>query len=298
MSQAQGTYRIPGRPQTIYRVMKSAENPYVMIDRRPIDNPLLSFKAKGILTYLMSRPDGWEVSIPDLIAHAKDGEDGVRAGMKELKDAGHVKYTCSREQGRITGWLIEVFEVPHREKPDVALPDVVNPTQVLSTLSNTELSNTDLNHAPDGAKVEVPENYPMDWQIAGNVEHLIVPDEGEIFTSDARSFASLIAMNNADLEPLAFQFMLSANKLPADKDVKFWRKAFRGYADNKTRPATAKDIREAVKMHIGRNLSIKNPLSIEWAVTEIITPTPKAETKNEPKAFDGIRKFLLNHAEE
>ena len=148
------------------------------------------------------------------------------------------------------------------------------------------------------APLQVPENYPMDWQIAGNVEHLIVPDEGEIFTSDARSFASLIAMNNADLEPLAFQFMLSANKLPANKDIKFWRKAFRGYADNKTRPATAKDIREAVKMHIGRNLSIKNPLSIEWAVTEIITPTPKAETKNEPKAFDGIRKFLLNHAED
>lgn len=139
MSEAKKPYRIDGRPQTIYRVVKSAENPYVMIDRRPIDNPTLSFKAKGILTYLMSRPDGWEVSIPDLISHAKDGEDGVRAGMKELKDAGHVKYTCSREQGRITGWLIEVFEVPHREKPDVVLPDVENPTQVLSTLSSTEL---------------------------------------------------------------------------------------------------------------------------------------------------------------
>jgi len=146
MSEPKKAYRIEGRPQTIYRVVKNQENPYVMIDRRPIDNPKLSYKAKGILTYLMSRPDGWEVSVIDLINHGKDGEDGVRSGLKELKDAGHVRYTSMRNKGRITGWLIEVFEVPltekpDREKPDVALPDVENPTQVLSTLSSNELSN-------------------------------------------------------------------------------------------------------------------------------------------------------------
>ena len=134
-------YRIEGRPQTIYRVVKSANNPYVMIDRRPIDNPKLSFKAKGILTYLMSRPDGWEVSVADLINHAPDGEASVRAGMKELKLLGHVKYTKMRNAGRITGWLIEVYEIPHSDFQDVVFQDVENRTQVLSTLSNKKLNN-------------------------------------------------------------------------------------------------------------------------------------------------------------
>lgn len=143
MSKKKKEYRIENRPRTIYRVVKSAQNPFVMIDRRPIDNPALSYKAKGILTYLMSRPDGWEVSVADLIHKATDGDDSVRSGLKELRDAGHMKYTKMRERGRITGWLIEVYEVPHADfqdvaLPDVALPDVEKPTQVLKNLNRTE----------------------------------------------------------------------------------------------------------------------------------------------------------------
>ena len=149
MSEERKEYKIEGRPATIYRVVKNKDNPFVMIDRRPIDNPKLSYKAKGILTYLMSRPDGWEVSVADLIKHATDGEGGVRSGLKELKLAGHMKYTVSRKQGRITGWLIEVFEVPISpdcqfqdvEKPQVEKQDVENRTQVLSILSSTDINH-------------------------------------------------------------------------------------------------------------------------------------------------------------
>ena len=50
MSEERKPYKIEGRTPTIYRVVKNKDNPYVMIDRRPVDNPALSFKAKGILT--------------------------------------------------------------------------------------------------------------------------------------------------------------------------------------------------------------------------------------------------------
>lgn len=144
-------YCIPGREKTIFRTVKDQDNPYVTIDKRPVENPALSFKAKGILTYLMSRPDGWEVSITDLQNHATDGEDSIRSGVKELREAGHLRYLQSREHGRITGWLIEVYEVPKREYaqpplpafpdlvfPDVVLPDVENPAQVLMNLSSNK----------------------------------------------------------------------------------------------------------------------------------------------------------------
>jgi hypothetical protein len=143
-------YKIEGRPSTIFRTVKSKDNPYVMTDRRPVDNPRLSFKAKGILTYLLSRPDGWEVSVTDLCNHATDGEASIRSGLKELREAGHMRYTVSREQGRITGWLIEVYEVPIEqpqppdrdfqevENPQVEKQDLENRTQVLSTLSSTD----------------------------------------------------------------------------------------------------------------------------------------------------------------
>ena len=146
MSEEKKPYRIDGRPATIFRVTKNPDNPYVMIDRRPIDNPKLSYKAKGILTYLMSRPDGWEVSVSDMIKKASDGEASVRSGLKELKLAGHMKYTKMREKGRITGWLIEVFEIPSPDGDfqDVAFQDVENRGQVLSTLSNNETTIKEL----------------------------------------------------------------------------------------------------------------------------------------------------------
>lgn len=162
MSEEKKPYRIDGRPQTIYRVVKSANNPYVMIDRRPIDNPSLSFKAKGILTYLMSRPDGWEVSVADLIKHAQDGEASVRAGLKELKVAGHMKYTAMRGQGRITGWLIEVFEVnsPDSDFQQVENQDVENRTQVLKNLSSTKRIKKDSATQEKPKKQDKPVTHP------------------------------------------------------------------------------------------------------------------------------------------
>ena len=111
-------YKIDGKPPTIFRVVKSPDNPYVMIDSRPVMNKKLSFKAKGILTYLMSRPDGWEVSVEDLVNRSTDRKASVRAGMKELTKAGHMKYVTPRDKGRITGWIIEVYEVPQLPSPE------------------------------------------------------------------------------------------------------------------------------------------------------------------------------------
>lgn len=143
-------YRIEGRDSTIFRVMKSPDNPYVMVDRRPIDNPKLSYRAKGVLTYLLSRPDGWEVNIGDLQNHGIEGRDALRNTLTELREAGHLEYQQERQAGKFSTGKILVYEVPltepqtdfqEAEEPDADLPDAVqphavNPTQVLSTLSN------------------------------------------------------------------------------------------------------------------------------------------------------------------
>jgi hypothetical protein len=87
MSEEQAEYKIDGRPATIFRVIHDKDNPYVVINKTAIENPSLSFKAKGILAYLMSRPDGWEVSVADLVNRSVDGKASVRAGLQELEDA-------------------------------------------------------------------------------------------------------------------------------------------------------------------------------------------------------------------
>lgn len=148
-------YRIEGRDSTIFRVLKNPDNPYVMVDRRPIDNPKLSYRAKGVLTYLLSRPDGWEVNIGDLQNHGIEGRDALRNTLTELREAGHLEYQQERQAGKFSTGKILVYEVPLAEpqtdfqeaeepypvNPYPVEPHAANPTQVLSTLSNKKESN-------------------------------------------------------------------------------------------------------------------------------------------------------------
>lgn len=157
----------------------------------------------------------------------------------------------------------------------------------------TETTPETTNPAAVAATPEIPSTYSVDWQMAGGLETIIIPDEAEEFRRAAKSWAYQIAMNNADLEPLAYEFMISANKIPCDKDVKFWRKTLRGFRNNSTRPATAQDVHHAILMHISRQLPIKSPASIEWALIEWISPTP--ESKNLPKGIEAGRVFLEAH---
>jgi hypothetical protein len=163
MSEQRPEYKIEGRPPTIFRTIKNKDNPYVMIDRRPIDNPKLSFKAKGILTYLLSRPDGWEVNLIDLANRSTEGLSAIKSGAKELKEAGHLKHAGTRNADGQFGTVIwEVYEAPQVdnqltdepqvgvspqvgfmspqvEKPQADKPQADNHMQVLSTLSSNNL---------------------------------------------------------------------------------------------------------------------------------------------------------------
>lgn len=73
----------------------------------------LSWKAKGLHTYLVTRPDGWEFNRADLIRRATDQRDSVLGGLRELEEAGYLDRIQDRdEQGRLgrQRWIIR--EVP------------------------------------------------------------------------------------------------------------------------------------------------------------------------------------------
>jgi hypothetical protein len=181
MSEEKVPYRIEGRDKTIFRTVHDQNNPYVTINSTPITNPELSYKAKGILTYLMSRPDGWEVNVPDLVNHSTDGPASIRTGLNELRLAGHIHYNTMREGGYIKKWIIEVYEIPFKsegKKEDKEVEKVLdsdflqvgnqqvenlqvgNRGEVLSTLSNKELSSATTSKKKQ--RIEIPENSSID----------------------------------------------------------------------------------------------------------------------------------------
>lgn len=65
-------------------------------------DPRLSWKAKGIAAYLLSKPPGWQIWTNDLINRAKDGRDAVRAGLAELEALGYLtRERVNGEGGRL-----------------------------------------------------------------------------------------------------------------------------------------------------------------------------------------------------
>ena len=97
--------------EQIFRTRKTRN--FTTVANEFICDPRLSAKAKGILLYLLSKPDDWETKLVDIVNHMADGLDSIRSGIKELKNRGHIIQRSVRdEKGRITHWEFTVFEIP------------------------------------------------------------------------------------------------------------------------------------------------------------------------------------------
>jgi len=103
--------------QGIIRVQKNRDNPYVMMNARFLSDERMSWKAKGILAYLLSKPDSWQVQVGDLVKRSTEGRDANYAGLNELKRCGYLVKEPVRENGKVIRWDSTVYENPIEVKP-------------------------------------------------------------------------------------------------------------------------------------------------------------------------------------
>ncbi|MGN0409277.1 MAG: DUF6017 domain-containing protein [Candidatus Fimousia sp.] len=101
------------RLDEVIRVKKSP-NSFVTMDKSFLEDSRLSYKAKGILAYLLSKPDNWKVIVGNLVNYSADGKASVYAGLKELKECGYYeKVPIRNERGtRIIRWESTIYENP------------------------------------------------------------------------------------------------------------------------------------------------------------------------------------------
>lgn len=114
--------------KTIMRVVKNKDNPYVLMNKEFLSVDEMSWKAKGILSYLLSKPDNWKVIIADLVKKSKDGRDAVYAGIKELISFGYIEKITERDsRGRVEQIVYLVYESPLTENPETVKPETAKP---------------------------------------------------------------------------------------------------------------------------------------------------------------------------
>jgi hypothetical protein len=126
--------------KTVLRVEKNKDNPFVMIDNRVFLDENLSWKAKGILGYLLSRPDDWKIIVGDLIKHSTDGKTSVYSGLDELLKYGYIE---RRERRSKEGQFMPTEYVIHEKPNRVLRSGYGKPVCGERDTTNTEYTNTD-----------------------------------------------------------------------------------------------------------------------------------------------------------
>ena len=97
-----------------FKINKSTK--YIHIDQTNINDLNLSWKAKGIFTYIISRPDDWEIRANDLLQKSADSKASLYSGIKELVTFKYIYRAVKRDNlMRIMDWKYFVFEEPIEE---------------------------------------------------------------------------------------------------------------------------------------------------------------------------------------
>lgn len=102
--------------KNIIRKDRNKENPYAQIYKGLLNDRKLSYKARGIASYILSKPDDWVVIISDLVNNSEgDGEKSVRSGLKELIDNRYMQRYPVYVNGKIDYWESLLKEEAYEE---------------------------------------------------------------------------------------------------------------------------------------------------------------------------------------
>lgn len=123
------------------KLIKPQSN-FTTIPNHIINDKRLSFKAKGLFFYLISKPDGWAFSHNRIMLDTNDGERSILSGLKELESFG----LLSRSRVRVAGIFKGVdYVLSFDISPNLQNVDLVSPNLHFVDVDNVDLQNVDNN---------------------------------------------------------------------------------------------------------------------------------------------------------
>lgn len=162
-------------------IRRRIEHGFSILPRAAFEDTRLSYEARGVLGYILVKPDNWQVHVTDLARNAGGkgcGRDRIYRILDELKATGYMRYEQARDtaSGRLSAaqYIVsdqpvitgpEVSEKPEAGNPDTAEPDTENPDayEELTSTDHELKPRTDPPPAPQGG----PGTPQADLSLAG-----------------------------------------------------------------------------------------------------------------------------------
>lgn len=129
----------------IFRVNKNKN--YTVMSNYHLKDANISFKAKGLLSMMLSLPDDWDYSIKGIISISKENKTSIQSTLKELEENKYLKRTRKQNEKGQFGYIYDIYEKPWVGKPCIEnlVTDNLcteNMPQINTNIQNTKKQNT------------------------------------------------------------------------------------------------------------------------------------------------------------
>ena len=129
----------------VFRVERT--NNYTVMSNYHLRDKTISFKAKGLLSMMLSLPENWDYTLAGLARISLEGKDAIRAAVVELEKAGYVqRHQTTDKAGKFGSneYIIREYPASHEpplEGPSSAQPLSENPSTVPPSAGATLTEN-------------------------------------------------------------------------------------------------------------------------------------------------------------
>jgi len=242
------------------------ENPYVQIDKRVLEDHRLTWRSKGILAYLLSKPSGWKVNVKDIWNNGAEGRNAVQDCLVELQKIGYAKLiTIPGEQGKLMGSQWQVTEEPiggfpvNAERPKTGSPK--NRKSGSRVHSNNESLSEIVSNNEERENTPTPAENFNNLEAEKNERGLVAPPPAEAAapthmvtevrpeSPHTRVVAPFVMPTRVDTVDEAEEIIMKWASADGRESVRKW------YADA-ARNCTANDVKEMVAKFAGVYLTI------------------------------------------
>lgn len=129
----------------VFRVNKNKN--YTVMSNYHLKDANMSFKAKGLLSMMLSLPDDWDYSIKGIISISKENKTSIQSTLKELEENKYLKRTRKQNEKGQFGYIYDIYEKPWVGKPCIEnlVTDNLcteNMPQINTNIQNTKNQNT------------------------------------------------------------------------------------------------------------------------------------------------------------
>lgn len=215
---------------SIVRIQHDKDRPYVQINKKFLENPNLSWAAKGLLSYLISRPDNWRVSVSHLskIYNGKGGgEKAIYTILKELKEQGYCEYIQDKaEKGHYAKveYVISEFQkiLPQPSQRDAVEGDAVKRGTNKERKEIKKERNKDVQRI---TKNPPPNPLIVDRDSSFDLESNSFSDEEKELSDNITRLGKLVFLDNIPIKSITvMRWLLKYSFEDTDKALKYYFK--------------------------------------------------------------------------